>query len=92
MFATICKIQYIVRVLHKGEKMNQPKRYSFHFESDLHPDLVRWRYTDEADHAANVHKTFMPKLSDLVIETKLPRELKNEIRRELLASMQEEEL
>ena len=70
--------------------MNEPRRYSFHFESDLHPDLVRWRYTDEADHAANVHKTFKPKLSDLVIETKLPRELKTEIRRELLADILKE--
>ena len=71
--------------------MNEPKRYSFHFESDLHPDLVRWRYTDEADHAANVHRTFKPKLSDLVIETKLPRELKTEIRRELLADILKED-
>ena len=71
--------------------MDKPKRYSFHFESDLHPDLVRWRYTDEADHAANVHKTFKPKLSDLVIETKLPRELKTEIRRELLADILKED-
>ena len=71
--------------------MDKPRRYSFHFESDLHPDLVRWRYTDEADHAANVHKTFKPKLSDLVIETKLPRELKTEIRRELLADILKED-
>ena len=71
--------------------MNEPKRYSFHFESDLHPDLVRWRYTDEADHAANVHKTFKPKLSDLVIETKLSRELKTEIRRELLEDILKED-
>ena len=54
--------------------------------------MVRWRYKDEAVHAAYCHRTYKPKLSDLVIETKLPRELKNEIRRELLASMQEEEL
>jgi len=67
--------------------MNKLRRYSFHFETDLHPDLVRWRYTDEADHAANYHKTFKPKLSDLIIETKLPREIKTEIRRELLADI-----
>ena len=71
--------------------MDKLRRYSFHFESDLHPDLVRWRYTDEADHAANVHKTFKPKLSDLVIETKLSRELKTEIRRELLADILKED-
>ena len=70
--------------------MNKLRRYSFHFETDLHPDLVRWRYTDEADHAANYHKTFKPKLSDLIIETKLPRELKTEIRRELLADILKE--
>ena len=70
--------------------MDKLRRYSFHFESDLHPDLVRWRYTDEADYAANVHKTFKPKVSDLVIETKLPRELKTEIRRELLADILKE--
>ncbi len=70
--------------------MNKLRRYSFHFETDLHPDLVRWRYTDEADHAANYHKTFKPKLSDLIIETKLPREIKTEIRRELLADILKE--
>jgi len=91
MFATICKIQYIVRVLHKGEKMNQPKRYSFHFQSELHPEEIRWRYTDQADHAANVHKTFMPKLSDLIIESKLDRQLKTEIRRELLEDLLKQE-
>ena len=72
--------------------MNKLRRYSFHFETDLHPDLVRWRYTDEADHAANYHKTFKPKLSDLIIETKLPREIKTEIRRELLADILKEGL
>ena len=71
--------------------MNQPKRYSFHFQSELHPEEIRWRYTDEADHAANFHKTFKPKVSDLVIETKLPRELKTEIRRELLADILKED-
>ncbi len=72
--------------------MDKPKRYSFHFETDLHPDLVRWRYTDEADHAANVHKTFKPKVSDLVIETKLDGKLKTQIRRELLEDILKEEL
>jgi hypothetical protein len=71
--------------------MNKPKRYSFHFETDFHPDLVRWRYTDEADHAANVHKTFKPKLSDLVIETKLDGKLKTQIRRELLEDILKED-
>ena len=72
--------------------MNEPKRYSFHFQSELHPEEIRWRYTDEANHAANYHKTYKPKLSDLVIETKLPRELKTEIRRELLEDILKEEL
>jgi len=71
--------------------MNEPKRYSFHFETDLYPDLVRWRYTDEADHAANVHKTFKPKVSDLVIETKLDGKLKTQIRRELLEDILKED-
>ena len=71
--------------------MNEPKRYSFHFETDLHPDLVRWRYTDEAFHAANAHKTFKPKLSDLVIETKLDGKLKTQIRRELLEDILKED-
>ena len=78
-------------MLHKGEKMNQPKRYSFHFQSELHPEEIRWRYTDEADHAANVHKTFKPKLSDLIIESKLDRQLKTEIRRELLEDLLKQE-
>ena len=67
------------------------RKYSFLFESDLHPDLVRWRYTDEASHAANAHKTFKPKLSDLVIETKLDGKLKTQIRRELLEDILKEE-
>jgi len=71
--------------------MDKPKRYSFHFETDLHPDLVRWRYTDEADHAANVHKTFKPKVSDLVIETKLDGKLKTQIRRELFEDILKED-
>jgi len=71
--------------------MNQPKRYSFHFQSELHPEEIRWRYTDQADHAANVHKTFMPKLSDLSIESKLDRQLKTEIRRELLEDLLKQE-
>ena len=71
--------------------MNQPKRYSFHFQSELHPEEIRWRYTDQADHAANVHKTFMPKLSDLIIESKLDRQLKTEIRRELLEDLLKQE-
>ena len=71
--------------------MDKQKRYSFHFESDLHPDLVRWRYTDEANHAANYHKTYKPKLSDLVIETKLDGKLKTQIRRELLEDILKED-
>lgn len=70
--------------------MKQPKRYSFHFQSDLHPEEIHWRYTDEADHAANVHKTFKPKVSDLIILTKLPRQLSREIRQELLADILKE--
>ena len=72
--------------------MDKQKRYSFHFETALYPDLVRWRYTDEASHAANYHKTYKPKLSDLVIETKLDGKLKTQIRRELLEDILKEEL
>ncbi len=64
---------------------------SFYFESDLHPEKVRWRYKNEALRPAYFHKTYKPKLSDLVIETKLPKDLKLEIRRDLLASIQEED-
>jgi len=71
--------------------MDKPRRYSFHFETDLHPDLVGWRYTDEADHGANVHKTFKPKVSDLVIETKLDGKLKTQIRRELFEDILKED-
>jgi len=71
--------------------MDKPKRYSFHFETYLHPDLVRWRYTDEASHAANYHKTYKPKLSDLVIETKLDGKLKTQIRRELFEDILKED-
>ena len=71
--------------------MNEPKRYSFPFQSEGHPEEIRWRYTDEANHAANVHKTFMPKLSDLVILTKLPKQLSRDIRHELLADILNQE-
>ena len=64
---------------------------SFYFESDLHPEKVRWRYKNEALRPAYFHKTYKPKLSDIVIETKLPKDLKLEIRRDLLASIQEED-
>ena len=64
---------------------------SFYFESDLHPEKVRWRYKNEALRPAYFHKTYKPKLSDLVIETKLPKDLKLEIRRDLLASIQEDD-
>tara|TARA_R100000329_G_C7449656_1_gene158214 strand:+ start:46 stop:285 length:240 start_codon:yes stop_codon:yes gene_type:complete len=64
---------------------------SFYFESDLHPEKVRWRYKNEALRPAYFHKTYKPKLSDLVIETKLPKDLKLDIRRDLLASIQEED-
>ena len=71
--------------------MNEPKRYSFHFQSELHPEVIRWRYTDEADHAANFHKTVKPKVSDLVILTKLPKQLSRDIRHELLADILNQE-
>ena len=71
--------------------MNEPKRYSFHFQSELHPEEIRWRYTDAADHAANVHKTFKPKLSDLIIESKLDSQLRRDIRHELLADILNQE-
>ena len=71
--------------------MNEPKRDSFHFQSELHPEEIRWRYTDEADHAANFHKTFKPKVSDLVILTKLPKQLSRDIRHELLADILNQE-
>ena len=71
--------------------MNKPKRYVFHFQSELHPEEIRWRYTDEADHAANVHKTFKPKVSDLIILTKLPKQLSRDIRHELLADILNQE-
>jgi len=71
--------------------MNKPKRYSFHFQSELHPEEIHWRYTDEADHAANYHKTFKPKVSDLIILTKLPKQLSRDIRHELLADILNQE-
>ena len=71
--------------------MNEPKRYSFHFQSELHPEEIRWRYTDEADHAAHFHKTFTPKVSDLGILTKLPKQLSRDIRHELLADILNQE-
>ena len=71
--------------------MNKPKRYVFHFQSELHPEEIRWRYTDEADHAANNHKTFKTKKSDLIILTKLPKQLSRDIHDELFADIQNQE-
>jgi hypothetical protein len=98
IFATICKKIYTAICVTQENDMKKQKalyedaiKYSFYFETDLHPEMVRWRYKDEAVHAAFCHRTYKPKLSDLVIETKLPKDLKLQIRRELLESMQEEE-
>ena len=49
----------------------KPKKYTFYFNSELYPDLVEWRYRDEVDREANFHKTWRPKVSDLIILTKL---------------------
>ena len=88
MFATY---NILASVKQQGEKMNEPKRYSFHFQSELHPEEIRWRYTDEADHAANNHKTFKTKKSDLIILTKLPKQLSRDIHDELFADIQNQE-
>ena len=64
------------------------QRYTFGFKSELHQDNILWRYTDEADHAANNHRTFKPKVSDLVIMNQdLPKQLKLDIRHELLSDI-----
>jgi hypothetical protein len=44
------------------------------------------------DREANFHKTWRPKVSDLIILTKLDRQLKTEIRHELLASILTEDV
>ncbi len=75
----------------KMDRATELLKNSFYFESDLHPEKVRWRYKNEALRPAYFHKTYKPKLSDLVIETKLPRELKTEIRRELLEDILKED-
>ena len=64
------------------------ERYIFCFESDQHDETILWRYTDEAVHAANNHRTFKPKVSDLVImNQELPKQLKFDIRHELLSDI-----
>ena len=68
------------------------ERFIFSFNSDLHPETVLWRYTDEAEHQANNHKTYKPKVSDLVIMNQdLARQLKIDIRHELLSSILQDE-
>ncbi len=73
--------------------MNKFKaRYIFSFNSDLIPHTINWRYTDEAEHQANNHKTYKPKVSDLVIMNQgLPKQLKIDIRHELLSSILQDE-
>ncbi len=70
----------------------KPKKYTFYFKSELCPDDVEWRYRDEVDREANFHKTWRPKVSDLIILTKLDRQLKTEVRHELLASILTEDV
>ena len=68
------------------------ERYIFNFNSDLHPETVLWRYTDEAEYQANNHKTYKPKVSDLVIlNQELAKQLKIDIRHELLSSILQDE-
>jgi len=68
------------------------ERFIFSFNSDLHLDTILWRYTDEAEHQANNHKTYKPKVSDLVImNQELPKQLKIDIRHELLSSILQDE-
>ena len=73
--------------------MNKFKeRYIFGFKSELHEDTILWRYTDEAEYQANNHKTYKPKVSDLVIlNQELPKQLKIDIRHELLSSILQDE-
>jgi hypothetical protein len=73
--------------------MTKPKKRTvFGFESDQHDKTILWRYTDEAEHAANNHKTYKPKVSDLVIMNQdLPKQLKIDIRHELLSSILQDE-
>lgn len=64
------------------------KRTVFGFESDQHDKTILWRYTDEAEHAANNHRTFKPKVYDLIIlNQELPKQLKFDIRHELLSDI-----
>jgi len=72
--------------------MKFKERYIFCFESDQHDETILWRYTDEAEHQANNHKTYKPKVSDLVIlNQELPKQLKIDIRHELLSSILQDE-
>tara|TARA_R100000234_G_C4966981_1_gene164397 strand:+ start:260 stop:502 length:243 start_codon:yes stop_codon:yes gene_type:complete len=72
--------------------MKFKERYIFGFKSELHPATILWRYTDEAEYQANNHKTYKPKVSDLVIMNQdLPKQLKIDIRHELLSSILQDE-
>ena len=55
--------------------MKFKERYIFGFKSELHPDTILWRYTDEAEHQANNHKTYKPKQLKLDIRHELLKDI-----------------
>ncbi|HBY68226.1 MAG TPA: hypothetical protein DEG69_10985 [Flavobacteriaceae bacterium] len=55
---------------------------NFHFNSDQYGQII-WGWDDECVHEANNHKTFKPKISDLIIKSELPAKDKTIVRKEL---------
>ena len=62
---------------------------SFYFISDTHGQIT-WAWCDECVYEANHHKTFKPKISDLIIRSSLTAKDKTKVRKELFDDLMRE--
>lgn len=59
---------------------------SFGFNSDEYGQIV-WGWCNDCVHEANNHKTFKPKISDLIIKSNLSAKEKTKVRKELFEDL-----
>ncbi len=59
---------------------------SFHFDSSEYGQII-WGWCDDCVHEANNHKTFKPKISDLIIKSNLSAKEKTKVRKELFEDL-----
>ena len=56
---------------------------NFYIKTDLHADMVEYRYNPKVTHEAYNWKNWVPKVTDIQVVTDLPKEVKMAIRREI---------